>query len=150
VAEQTEFEPPVPLPWQLLDEFHNSLTSHLGWWLPSEIANLKKSAVFALDKRNRHFESGSLHHSVHYFSLPLACDISDVVKPEVASRPDDRETHQWQPQSLELLFQNVVRDLGALTLLAHNIDGRVPSIFRKGITKKTKSRLARAPGLADL
>jgi hypothetical protein len=29
----------------------------------------------------------------------------------------------------------VVRDLGAPTLLVHNIDGRVPSIFRKGIAE---------------
>ena len=31
------------------------------------------------------------------------------------------------------LFQNVVRDLGTPTLVVHNIDGRVPGIFRKGI-----------------
>ena len=40
-----------------------------------------------------------------------------------------------EPAALELLFQNVVRDLGAPTLLVHNIDGRVPGIFRKGITE---------------
>ena len=39
-----------------------------------------------------------------------------------------------EPAAVELLFQNVVRDLGAPTLLVHNIDGRVPGIFRKGIT----------------
>jgi NAD(P)-dependent dehydrogenase (short-subunit alcohol dehydrogenase family) len=38
-----------------------------------------------------------------------------------------------EPAAVELLFQNVVRDLGAPTLLVHNIDGRVPGIFRKGI-----------------
>ena len=32
-------------------------------------------------------------------------------------------------------LQNVVRDLGAPTLVVHNIDGRVPGIFRKGITE---------------
>jgi NAD(P)-dependent dehydrogenase (short-subunit alcohol dehydrogenase family) len=37
--------------------------------------------------------------------------------------------------AVELLFQNVVRDLGALTLLVHNIDGRVPGIFGKGIAE---------------
>ena len=40
-----------------------------------------------------------------------------------------------EPAAVELLFQNVVRDLGAPTLVVHNIDGRVPGIFRKGITE---------------
>jgi NAD(P)-dependent dehydrogenase (short-subunit alcohol dehydrogenase family) len=39
------------------------------------------------------------------------------------------------PASVELLFRNVVRDLGAPTLVVHNIDGRVPGIFRKTITE---------------
>jgi NAD(P)-dependent dehydrogenase (short-subunit alcohol dehydrogenase family) len=39
------------------------------------------------------------------------------------------------PADVEALFQNVVRDLGAPTLVVHNIDGRVPEIFRKGITE---------------
>ena len=38
------------------------------------------------------------------------------------------------PAAIELLFENVVRDLGTPTLVVHNIDGRVPGIFRKGIT----------------
>ena len=38
-----------------------------------------------------------------------------------------------EPAAVELLFQNVVRDLGAPTLVVHNIDGRVAGIFRKGI-----------------
>lgn len=40
-----------------------------------------------------------------------------------------------EPASVELLFQNVVRDLGSLTLVVHNIDGRVSGIFRKTITE---------------
>ena len=36
--------------------------------------------------------------------------------------------------AVDLLFQNVVRDLGTPTLVVHNIDGRVAGIFRKGIT----------------
>jgi NAD(P)-dependent dehydrogenase (short-subunit alcohol dehydrogenase family) len=40
-----------------------------------------------------------------------------------------------EPAAVEQLFQNVVRDLGAPTLLVHNIDGRAPGIFRKGITE---------------
>jgi NAD(P)-dependent dehydrogenase (short-subunit alcohol dehydrogenase family) len=38
-----------------------------------------------------------------------------------------------EPAAVELLFQNVVRDLGTPTLVVHNIDGRVAGIFRKGI-----------------
>jgi len=40
-----------------------------------------------------------------------------------------------EPADVELLFQNVVRELGAPTLVVHNIDGRAPEIFRKEITK---------------
>ena len=39
-----------------------------------------------------------------------------------------------EPAAVDLLFKNVVRDLGAPTLLIHNIDGRVPGIFGKAIT----------------
>ena len=39
-----------------------------------------------------------------------------------------------EPAAVELLFKNVVRELGAPTLLVHNIDGRVPGIFGKAIT----------------
>jgi len=47
-----------------------------------------------------------------------------------AAMPDASE-----PASVEQLFKNVVRDLGNPTLVVHNIDGRVPGIFRKGITE---------------
>jgi NAD(P)-dependent dehydrogenase (short-subunit alcohol dehydrogenase family) len=40
-----------------------------------------------------------------------------------------------EPAAVDLLFQNVVRDLGAPTLVVHNIDGRVAGIFRKGIAE---------------
>ena len=40
-----------------------------------------------------------------------------------------------EPAAVELLFQNVVRDIGTPTLVVHNIDGRVPGIFGKGITE---------------
>jgi NAD(P)-dependent dehydrogenase (short-subunit alcohol dehydrogenase family) len=39
------------------------------------------------------------------------------------------------PAAIEQLFQVVVRDLGAPTLVVHNIDGRVPGIFGKRITE---------------
>jgi NAD(P)-dependent dehydrogenase (short-subunit alcohol dehydrogenase family) len=37
------------------------------------------------------------------------------------------------PAAVELLFRNVAGELGAPTLVVHNIDGRVPGIFRKGL-----------------
>jgi NAD(P)-dependent dehydrogenase (short-subunit alcohol dehydrogenase family) len=39
------------------------------------------------------------------------------------------------PAAAERLFRDVVSDLGAPTLVVHNIDGRVPGIFRKAITE---------------
>src|SRR5437762_4888985 len=44
-----------------------------------------------------------------------------------------------EPAAVELLFEKVVRDLGVPTLVVHNIDGRVPGIFRKGITEADPS-----------
>lgn len=40
-----------------------------------------------------------------------------------------------EPAAVEQLFRDVVRELGRPTLVVHNIDGRVPGIFRKGITE---------------
>jgi NAD(P)-dependent dehydrogenase (short-subunit alcohol dehydrogenase family) len=39
------------------------------------------------------------------------------------------------PAAVERLFQDVVRELGPLRLVVHNIDGRVPGIFRKKIVE---------------
>lgn len=39
------------------------------------------------------------------------------------------------PAGVERLFDTVATDLGAPTLVVHNIDGRVPGIFRKGIAE---------------
>jgi NAD(P)-dependent dehydrogenase (short-subunit alcohol dehydrogenase family) len=39
------------------------------------------------------------------------------------------------PVAAERLFEDVVRDLGAPRLVVHNIDGRVPGIFRKTIVE---------------
>ena len=38
-----------------------------------------------------------------------------------------------QPEAVDVLFRNVVSDLGNPTVVVHNIDGRVQGIFRKGI-----------------
>lgn len=39
------------------------------------------------------------------------------------------------PAAMEKLFDDVVHDLGRPTLVVHNIDGRVPEIFRKSIVE---------------
>jgi NAD(P)-dependent dehydrogenase (short-subunit alcohol dehydrogenase family) len=44
-----------------------------------------------------------------------------------------------EPTAVAMLFQNIVRDLGAPTLVVHNIDGRVPGIFGKEITEAEPS-----------
>jgi NAD(P)-dependent dehydrogenase (short-subunit alcohol dehydrogenase family) len=44
-----------------------------------------------------------------------------------------------QAAAVEQLFQSVVRDLGAPTLVVHNIDGRVAGIFRKAIPEADPS-----------
>lgn len=44
-----------------------------------------------------------------------------------------------EPAAVELLFQHVVRDLGAPTLVVHNIDGRMLGIFGKGIAEADPS-----------
>ena len=38
-----------------------------------------------------------------------------------------------EPAAVEQLFGNVVRDIGTPRLVVHNIDGRVPGIFRKSV-----------------
>jgi NAD(P)-dependent dehydrogenase (short-subunit alcohol dehydrogenase family) len=55
-------------------------------------------------------------HGVHRY----ACDASDQA-------------------AVDLLFHNVVRDLGPPTLVVHNIDGRVAGIFGKAITEAEPS-----------
>ena len=40
-----------------------------------------------------------------------------------------------EPESVSALFNQVVSDLGPPRLVVHNIDGRVPEIFRKSITE---------------
>ena len=44
-----------------------------------------------------------------------------------------------EPAAVAMLFQNIVRDLGAPTLVVHNIDGWVPGIFDKEITQAEPS-----------
>jgi NAD(P)-dependent dehydrogenase (short-subunit alcohol dehydrogenase family) len=44
-----------------------------------------------------------------------------------------------EPVAVKLLFKSVVRDLGTPTLVVHNIDGRVPGIFGKGIAEADPS-----------
>ena len=55
----------------------------------------------------------------------------------IAARNPDKSVlcDASEPAAVELLFQHVVRDLGAPTLVVHNIDGRMAGIFRKSITE---------------
>ena len=48
-----------------------------------------------------------------------------------------------EPVAVELLFQNLVRDLGVPALVVHNIDGRVPGIFRKALPRPTQAWCSR-------
>jgi len=45
------------------------------------------------------------------------------------------------PDAVEQLFRSVGNDLGAPTLVVHNIDGRMAEIFRKGITEADPARV---------
>jgi NAD(P)-dependent dehydrogenase (short-subunit alcohol dehydrogenase family) len=40
-----------------------------------------------------------------------------------------------EPAAVERLFESVAQDLGAPTIVVHNIDGRVAGIFRRGIVE---------------
>lgn len=40
-----------------------------------------------------------------------------------------------EPAAVEQLFKNVVQDVGTPRLVVHNIDGRVPGIFRKSVVE---------------
>jgi NAD(P)-dependent dehydrogenase (short-subunit alcohol dehydrogenase family) len=44
-----------------------------------------------------------------------------------------------EPAAVEQLFENVVQDIGTPTLVVHNIDGRVPGIFRKSVIEADPS-----------
>jgi NAD(P)-dependent dehydrogenase (short-subunit alcohol dehydrogenase family) len=56
-----------------------------------------------------------------------------------ARNPDKAVLQDLEPAAVALLFENVVRDLGKPTLVVHNIDGRVPGIFGKGIAEADSS-----------
>jgi NAD(P)-dependent dehydrogenase (short-subunit alcohol dehydrogenase family) len=75
-------------------------------------ANGMRVAVAARDPDKPVLQKLESAHGVRRY----ACDASD-------------------PSSVGLLFQNFVRDLGAPTLVVHNIDGRVAGIFGKKITE---------------
>src|SRR3954467_10012758 len=38
-----------------------------------------------------------------------------------------------EPAAVEQLFENVIQEIGTPRLVVHNIDGRVPGIFRKSV-----------------
>lgn len=78
--------------------------------------NGMRVAVAARDPDKSVLQNLEKTHAVHRY----ACDASE-------------------PAAVELLFRNVVKDLGAPTLVVHNIDGRMMEIFRKGITEADPS-----------
>ena len=60
-------------------------------------------------------------------------------KPVLLKLKEQHGTHLYaadaaDPAAMERLFVDVTRDLGPPTLVVHNIDGRIPTIFRKSIT----------------
>ena len=56
---------------------------------------------------------------------------------ELADRFDVRNygCDAADPEAVNGLFETVTAELGSPTLVVHNIDGRMPAIFRKGITE---------------
>jgi NAD(P)-dependent dehydrogenase (short-subunit alcohol dehydrogenase family) len=65
-------------------------------------------------------------------------------KPVLAALEKDHGVRRYacdasNPAGAEALFKDVARDLGSPTLVVHNIDGRVPGIFRKTITEADPS-----------
>jgi NAD(P)-dependent dehydrogenase (short-subunit alcohol dehydrogenase family) len=61
-------------------------------------------------------------------------------KPVLQTLKKDHGVHLYaadaaDPAAVERLFTDVARELGSPTLVVHNIDGRVPGIFRKSITE---------------
>lgn len=61
-------------------------------------------------------------------------------KPELAALTEDHGVRCYacdaaDPEAVAGLFTAVAADLGTPNLVVHNIDGRVPDIFRKGITE---------------
>ncbi|MBL6937231.1 MAG: SDR family oxidoreductase [Alphaproteobacteria bacterium] len=61
-------------------------------------------------------------------------------KPVLRKLKEEHGVHLYaadaaDPADMERLFAAVVRDLGSPTLVVHNIDGRIPAIFRKPITE---------------
>lgn len=70
--------------------------------------------------------------------MRVAVAARTVDKPALEALEADHGVRRYacdasEPSEVEGLFRNVVRDLGAPTLVVHNIDGRVPGIFRKTI-----------------
>jgi NAD(P)-dependent dehydrogenase (short-subunit alcohol dehydrogenase family) len=60
-------------------------------------------------------------------------------KPVLLKLKEDHGIHLYaadaaDPADMQRLFDSIARDLGSPTLVVHNIDGRIPAIFRKSIT----------------
>lgn len=76
--------------------------------------------------------------------MRVAIAARDPDKPALQALEASRGVRRYgcdaaDPDSVALLFQSVVRDLGPPTLVVHNIDGRVAGIFRKSIIEADPS-----------
>ena len=72
--------------------------------------------------------------------MRVAIAARDPAKPVLDELEKTHGVHRYacdasEPAAVERLFHDVVRDLGAPTLVVHNIDGRMLGIFRKGIAE---------------
>lgn len=82
--------------------------------------------------------------SKHGFHVGVAA--RDPDKPVLRELEKSHDVRRYaceagEPDAVAQLFQSVVRDLGAPTLVVHNIDGRMAEIFRKTITEADPSRV---------
>jgi len=64
----------------------------------------------------------------------------DINKPVLRTLAREHSVHLFacdaaNPADMERTFEALVRNIGAPTLVVHNIDGRIPAIFRKSITE---------------
>jgi NAD(P)-dependent dehydrogenase (short-subunit alcohol dehydrogenase family) len=72
--------------------------------------------------------------------MRVAIAARDPDKPAMTSLEASHGVHRYKcdaanPGDVTQLFESVVSDLGPPSLVVHNIDGRVPAVFRKGITE---------------
>ncbi len=83
-----------------------------------------------------------------YEGMAVAVAARSPDKPVLVELERDWGIHRYacdasDPTSVSALFDKVAGDLGAPRLVVHNIDGRVPAIFRKEITEADPALVAK-------